>query len=154
MTALNQPNSVAREPDLILLGLAESFSELRELHPNMSMRYVLVFLLAGAYEGKSISELADLASLSLATVSGILSDIGVKKRTGRPGLGLIETVTDPIERRRKHVRVTDKGRALLHQMSLGFGYSHVDRQILGMVSTSSATQMRNQSIPQAMLDGD
>jgi DNA-binding MarR family transcriptional regulator len=64
-------------------------------------------------EGNYPSAYARRAGVDRMSMSRYLRDIGEKSRTGGPGLGLVEVVSDPDHAPRQKVLLTEKGRALL-----------------------------------------
>ena len=88
----------------------------RTQSPTMTVQLAHTFLLVASNEGKSISEIATLSGFRFPTVSRNILDLGVRNRKREPGLGLVETVIDQMELRRKNVQLTAKGRALVNQL--------------------------------------
>lgn len=67
----------------------------------------------------SVQELAQRVGLSDTTVSRHLRYLGTQRRINVPGLGLVETRTHPVDRRRKVVYLTRQGQALRDQLLAG-----------------------------------
>ena len=103
-------NKIANKISLLLIAF-------RALQPSMTIQVAHTFLLAAMHEGKSLTEIAQLSGFRFPTVSRNILDLGPRNRKREPGLGLVLTVTDPMELRRKQVQLTDKGRALLNQLN-------------------------------------
>ena len=61
----------------------------------------------------SITELADKAAVSLASSSRYVKALSTQDRQGREGLGLISSVRDPADDRRKIVTMTPEGNKVL-----------------------------------------
>lgn len=97
-----------------LLGALEPF---RALRPTMPLQYVTTFLLVALNEGKSVTEYAEMAGVSKSVMSRHILDIGERDRYMEEGFGLITYRPNPMELRRHEVFLTDKGRAVLHQIS-------------------------------------
>ena len=82
---------------------------LRTLDSRMQMQTVETLL--GAMEAAPchMSSLGALVGTSQASISRNCAALGKIHRKGMPGLGLIETVEDPFNRKRKIVYLTPKG---------------------------------------------
>ena len=89
----------------------------RAVSPSMTIQGAHTFLLVAMNEGKSLIEIANLSGFKYPTVSRNILDLGERNRKRQPGLGLVITVNDPNEMRKKQVRLTDKGRTLLNQLT-------------------------------------
>lgn len=109
-----------REHNLeLLIGTLENF---RKLDIEMPIQYVVTFLSIAlrekAEEGLSIKDLEQWTHLSQSATSRNVQALSkwFKPRTkvapGVPGHDLVETFEDPMDRRKKIVRLTPKGRAL------------------------------------------
>lgn len=88
----------------------------RNLNPTMSIQVVHTMVLIALHEGASVTEIAKMSGFKMPTVSRNILDLGQRNRKREPGLGLVETVTDPMELRKKQVRLTPKGNALINQV--------------------------------------
>ncbi len=77
----------------------------------MPVSLVATFLLVTLKEGRTVSELAKAAGISLAKMSRQLADLSDVNRYGAPGLGLIEMRVELYDRRFMRSRLTEKGRA-------------------------------------------
>lgn len=100
----------------ILHKVAVMLTTFRSVNSLMTIQAAHTFLLVALHEGRSLTELATLSGYKLPTVSRTLLDLGVRNRRREPGWGLVETVVDPMELRRKSVRLTNKGRAIINQV--------------------------------------
>ncbi|AXH71414.1 MarR family transcriptional regulator [Pelagibacter phage HTVC105P] len=95
------------------LNLLKIIEEMRKFDTQIEAQAIAVFLFVavhGKREGiamQTISEELDLAQSSVSRNCYKLADINRHKKTG---IGLLETFEDPMERRRKLVRLTAKGR--------------------------------------------
>ena len=67
-------------------------------------------------EGLSLSEIAKRAGIGLATASRHIGALGKINRKKEPGLLLIESFEDPMERRKKIIRLTKKGRIAINKI--------------------------------------
>lgn len=95
------------------LNLLKIIEEMRKFDAQIEAQAVAVFFFVGVYGNKDgismqkISEDLDIAQSSVSRNVYKLSDINRHKKTG---IGLLEAFEDPMERRRKIVRLTAKGR--------------------------------------------
>ena len=90
----------------------------RELDADISFSVALVLLLVAQAgdEGISLTDIASMANLGLSTVSRHVAHLGKINRHHEEGLNLIQTHEDPMERRRRLVTLTGKGRAFMNQL--------------------------------------
>ena len=88
----------------------------RSLNPTMTVQVAHTLLLVALHDGKSLTEISDLSGFKYPTISRNILDLGQRNRKREPGLGLVEAITDPNELRKKQVRLTPKGKALLNQL--------------------------------------
>ena len=96
-----------------LRGALEPFISIRN---TMPLQYVTTFLLVAMDEGKSVGEYAAKAGVSQSVMSRHLLDIGERNRHMEEGFGLIQYRPNPMELRKHEVFLSDKGRAIAHQM--------------------------------------
>lgn len=94
-------------------GLFQAF---RSLDPTMPLQLAYTFILCAIYEGESIGDIARRAGFATSTTSRHILDLGEYDRKKNPGYQLVETIIDPMELRKKSVRLTPKGRNLLNQI--------------------------------------
>ena len=89
---------------------------IRQIASEMPLQQVHCFLLvAEADEGLSLSDLAKKANIGLATASRYVAALGKLNRHREEGLQLIEAFEDPMERRKKIIRLTPKGKIALRK---------------------------------------
>lgn len=114
-TLVNQQTTLEREKMKMKSGLnlLKIIEEMRKFDAQIEAQAVAVFFFVGVYGDKNgismqkISEDLDIAQSSVSRNVYKLSDINRHKKTG---IGLLEAFEDPMERRRKIVRLTAKGR--------------------------------------------
>lgn len=100
-------------------------SVIREIDAEMPLPQVHCFLIiAEAEDGLSLTELANKASVGLATASRYVGFLGKINRFREDGHQLVESFEDPTERRKKIIRLTGRGKALLNR-SLGEKNAHL-----------------------------
>jgi DNA-binding MarR family transcriptional regulator len=71
-----------------------------------------VFLEVARREGCTFMEIAEALNITPSSVSRVLSTLGDKHPTGRPGFGWVRTEKDPEEGRRFLACLTPKGKAI------------------------------------------
>lgn len=94
-------------------------SELRNVDSEMPLPQVhCLFILAKAgEEGMSLTELANKAEIAMATASRYIGNMGKINRFREEGFQLVEAFEDPLERRRKIIRLTPKGKVLINRIT-------------------------------------
>jgi len=75
-----------------------------------------LFIVAQEVDGMSLSDIAKKAGIGLATASRYISALGKLNRHRQEGLKLIESFEDPMERRKKIIRLTSKGRIAIQKL--------------------------------------
>lgn len=96
-----------------LMGVLEIF---RTYRSTMPMQYVITFLLVALDEGKMPSEYARKLGVSPSVMSRHLLDIGERSRHMTKGFELVTFRPRPENLREHEYTLTDKGRALAHQI--------------------------------------
>jgi DNA-binding MarR family transcriptional regulator len=121
MDIIQSTNTIADEDRSALSTLAQALRPFRELgsvsQSQMPVSLVSTFLLVANKEGRTVSELANAAGISLAKMSRQLADLSDVNRYGAPGLGLIEMRVEIHDRRFMRSRLTEKGRAFARQIA-------------------------------------
>lgn len=95
------------------LGLVKN---LREIDADMPMAQAYCLLLISQYEGLSLKELAQRADVGMASASRYVSQFGKTVRPGESGMNLVEAYEDPMERRKKIIKLTPKGKTLIRKI--------------------------------------
>lgn len=75
-----------------------------------------LFIVSQKEEGMSLSDIAKKAGIGLATASRYISALGKLNRHRQEGLQLIESFEDPMERRKKIIRLTKKGQIAVRKI--------------------------------------
>lgn len=101
-----------------LLGALEPF---RAIRGAMPLQYVTAFLLVAEEEGLGVGDYAKRAGVSVSVMSRHLLDIGERNRNMTEGFGLVTYRSNPMELRKHEYMLTDKGRAILHQITRQLG---------------------------------
>jgi DNA-binding MarR family transcriptional regulator len=79
--------------------------------PVMPIQMLQTFLAVAKQPGISMQQLGAILKTSQASCSRNVAALGKWHKFQQPGLDLVEAVEDPVERRRKIVFLTPKGRA-------------------------------------------
>ena len=99
-----------------LLKLMKAFELLRLMDREIPGQLVSAFFYVCSHDGchkLAMEEDLGLRTSSASRLTDWLSDF---HRLGEPGLGLIEKYTDPTNRRRQYLRLTEKGKSLRKQI--------------------------------------
>jgi DNA-binding MarR family transcriptional regulator len=75
-----------------------------------------LFIIAQAEDGMSLTDIAKKAGIGLATASRNIAALGKINRKREEGLHLIESFEDPMERRKKIIRLTAKGKTTIKRI--------------------------------------
>lgn len=105
------------------LGVLETF---RVLDADMSIGEAVAFLLValgetGGEGGLTVTEIGQQGGFSLASASRYIQSLNKKNRHGRDGHELVTDPRDPMDDRRKVLRLTPKGRRILSQIDAVIG---------------------------------
>lgn len=90
---------------------------LREVDPTMPIQTAVVFLSVASNEGLSMTELWKTAKISQASCSRNVAALSAWSRFSTSGHDLVVAKEDPLERRRKVVFLTAKGKKLAKRMA-------------------------------------
>lgn len=97
-------------------NLMRVLREFRALDPDMPIPQAIALLLIGEHEGLSLKELADKVGCGMASASRYVASFGKPVRPGAKGMGLVVAVEDPLERRKKIITLTGKGRVVVNRL--------------------------------------
>lgn len=99
--------------------LMEALDKLRSLDSDMPLAQAMCLLLIAKNEGLSLKELADKAGIGMASCSRYVAFFGKPNASlgHKPGMGLVVAVEDPMERRKKTITLTGKGRAVINKLA-------------------------------------
>ena len=95
------------------VNLIRIIEEMRKFDPQMESQAIAVFFLVfigEGTEGISMQEIAKQLDLAQSSVSRNVFKLSVVNRHRERGVGLLESYEDPLERRRKLVKTTAKGK--------------------------------------------
>ncbi len=90
----------------------------RRLDPDMPIQYALSFLTIARNEGMSMGDLAQKLGIAQSSASRNIAALSRWHSFNKPGHDLVEAHEDPRERRRKLVRLTARGHALIAELDL------------------------------------
>jgi DNA-binding MarR family transcriptional regulator len=111
-------NSQVRRMRLPIKEALQVISRISEIDPEMPLQQAKCLLIvAESEEGMSLTEIANKAGISLATASRYISALGKMNRHRQEGLQLIESFEDPMERRKKVIRLTVRGSAVVRKIT-------------------------------------
>jgi DNA-binding MarR family transcriptional regulator len=100
-------------------------SGIQKVDPEMPIQQIMCLLvIAEAEDGLSLTDVAKKVGISLTTASRYVSALGKMNRHRTEGLKFIESHEDPMERRKKIIRITTKGKIALRNI-LGDGYANI-----------------------------
>lgn len=97
----------------------------RAIDPDMPMGTAVSFLMIANGEtdegGLSVTELSKQGDFALSSASRYVQNLGEMDRHRRPGHDLVSDRVDPMERRRKVLKLTAKGKRVLNQIRNAIG---------------------------------
>ena len=96
------------------LKFIRGISRIEAEMPLQQLHCLLV--IAQAEEGLSLTEIAQKVGIGLATASRYVAALGKQNRHREEGLLLVESFEDPMERRKKIIRLTSKGKVALNKL--------------------------------------
>lgn len=105
--------SRAEQPAIRLL--IELLHQIQKIDQEFPLQYALCLAEISLDEGCSLTTLAERVNLSLSTVSRIAGALSDYRQNGQP-YGLIEIRISSVERRRKELYLTARGRSALQKL--------------------------------------
>ena len=97
----------------------ESLRRMRRIDPSLANPVAETLLTAAVEPKLTMTRMSELCGTSLATNSRLIAHLGSQGALGKPGLGLILTITDPSNHRTKLIGLSDKGRAAVDAIVRG-----------------------------------
>lgn len=91
-------------------------SHLREIESDMPIQQVVVLAWVALNEGKTQKQLRDSLDMASSTSSRNLAALSKVHRLGKPGLGMIDWVDSPEDRRQKLLYLSSKGRKFVTEV--------------------------------------
>lgn len=101
--------------------LLRAIDVFREFDTAFPASYMAAFLLVALHPGKGSTDYARKLGSAQAVASRLMLEIGPKRRTGEPGLGLIGSEPDTKDLRIRRAFLTPKGKALLRKLMVAMG---------------------------------
>lgn len=90
---------------------------IRQVDPEMPIAQAMcLFVIAQEKEGLSLTELSRKVGIGMATASRYVASLNKMTRYRTEGLKLVESFEDPLERRKKIIRLTPKGQIALRNI--------------------------------------
>jgi DNA-binding MarR family transcriptional regulator len=111
------PASTVSYEKLAVKRLANCIVEIRKHQAELQAQTIHVLLEVAIQPGLNMSELMRKTGLSQASCSRNVMLLSDRDRHDKPGLGLVRSELDPIDNRRKIVRLTPKGETLVSQLA-------------------------------------
>jgi len=99
-----------------ILKLMKAFELLRLMDREIPGQLVSCFFYVCSHDGCHKLAMEEDLGLKTASASRLTDWLSDYHRLGKPGLGLIEKYTDPTNRRRQYLRLTEKGKSLRSQI--------------------------------------
>ena len=99
------------------MSFMEAFRAIRPNIQNMPMGDAYAFLVVALEEGLGITEYAERAGITQSGMTRELSALGEGGRHGAAGFGLVKTVIATKDLRKRQTFLTDKGRALIREIT-------------------------------------
>ncbi|MCW2285622.1 DNA-binding MarR family transcriptional regulator [Rhodoblastus acidophilus] len=109
----------------LALSAAAVLSVLTQESKKLPLSHYFAFLRIAEQKGTTVGDLVRLMQIDQSTVSRMTDSLSEWGRDGGPGLGLIESIDDPRERRRKVFFLTRKGRERINQLLSLLNADHV-----------------------------
>ena len=102
-----------------VIRLQKVFGYLKKYDPEMQAQMMRAFLWTAPHaDGITMADLQMDADMSPASASRIIQALSAVGFKGRKGLGWVVATEDPMERRRKIVRLTPKGKRVLEDLKV------------------------------------
>lgn len=110
------------------IKLQRVIQEFRFLDPEMQMQTALAFLLVADRDRNgnitTVSDVGNYLGLSSASASRNVALLSRFSRKGTHGHDLISLNENPARRNEKHIKLTDKGKALMSRLEEYINVSH------------------------------
>lgn len=106
--------SVPMKPETA--ALLDILYQFQKIDPEFPLQYAICLAEISCHEGMSVTQLAERAQLSLSTVSRIVGALSSYRQSGEP-YGLVDIRLSAVERRRKELYLTPKGKGLLQKIT-------------------------------------
>src|ERR1700687_4018247 len=115
--------SIAPEARHTLAGILRVLGLFQNLDRHISVESIKALLLVALNENKSVNDYARMAGVGGGPMSRRIGDLGDLDKNLNPGLQLVESRPDPLDRRLTLVRLTHQGRAFANRVAGAVGLS-------------------------------
>jgi DNA-binding MarR family transcriptional regulator len=99
------------------MSFMEAFRAIRPNIQNMPMGDAYGFMVVALEEGLGITEYAERAGITQSGMTRTLVALGAGGRYGAAGFNIVQQVTDAEDLRKRQTFLTDKGRALIREIT-------------------------------------
>lgn len=96
--------------------VADVLSEFRKIDPEMSVGHAAFLVEVARREPVTMKNLGESLSISQSSTSRTVAAFGKWHRLNKPGYNLVVAEEDPVERRRKIVRLAPQGRTWVRSL--------------------------------------
>jgi DNA-binding MarR family transcriptional regulator len=101
-----------------LWKFAKCLDEMRKLDPEIQAQTVSCFVVVAMNPGITMKDIGERVGISQASTSRNIAALSKVHRLNRPGHDLVVATEDPVERRRKVVHLTDKGKRVAESLRM------------------------------------
>jgi DNA-binding MarR family transcriptional regulator len=92
-------------------------TEAQKIDPDMPLQQLMCLLVVSENpDGMSLTDLASAVGVTLASASRYVGALGKINRRKEEGLNFLEAFEDPLERRKKIIRLTPRGRTAVKKI--------------------------------------
>ena len=102
------------------INLLKIIEEMRKFDSQIEAQAIAIFFYIGIHAqqgGVRMQKIAEELDIAQSSVSRNVYKLGDVNRHKKPGIGLLIAFEDPMERRRKLVRLTSKGKRVFHTLT-------------------------------------
>lgn len=108
-------------PKVALSRALQILNVFRDMDPDMPMGQAVSLLLIASGEtreggGLTVTDLSEKGDFALSSASRYMKALGKKDRHGRAGEEVVSDARDPMDERRKVLRLTPKGRRVVDKI--------------------------------------
>ena len=101
-----------------LWKFAKCLDEMRKLDPEIQAQTISCFVVVAMNPGITMKDIGERVGISQASTSRNIAALSKVHRLNRPGHDLVVATEDPVERRRKVVHLTDKGKLVVESLRM------------------------------------
>ncbi|MGA4641152.1 MarR family winged helix-turn-helix transcriptional regulator [Stutzerimonas stutzeri] len=100
-----------------LAKIEEVIKRFRDFDQEMQMQTAQTFIAVAMQPGITMTELSEKVGISQSSCSRNVSALSRLHRLNKPGMDLVVAAPDPMERRRRIVKLTPKGQRLAESLT-------------------------------------